>query len=204
MYARIAAFENPDVSLVDDLVSTVRGRVRAGSELPKATRFLMLLDREHGRSLGVTFFESEEAIHEAEPVFEKMGDEIPESKRGKRTSVDVYEVVLAEGGEGARAARVSSLAGPPDKFEEGIRYAKETIFPSARELPGFAGVVFLVDRKTGRAKTITLWDSEESLQASEEAANKLRARAAEAGGETITGVDRYEVAISEVRVAVPA
>ena len=79
MYARVAAFEQPDVSIVDDLIDTVRERSQsARTELPDAQAFLMLVDRENARSLGITFFENEEAIRRAEPAFERMGDEIPE------------------------------------------------------------------------------------------------------------------------------
>jgi hypothetical protein len=35
-----------------------------------------------------------EAIEAAEPIFEQMGDEIPEDARGRRVSKDYYEVVL--------------------------------------------------------------------------------------------------------------
>jgi hypothetical protein len=38
----------------------------------------------------------------------------------------------------------------------------------------------------------------ETLRRSEERANQLRSQAAQATGETITGVDRFEVAFSEV------
>ena len=46
-----------------------------------------------GRRLFVTMFDSREAVEAAQQRFESMGDEIPEEIRGRRTSVDVYEVV---------------------------------------------------------------------------------------------------------------
>ena len=202
MHARVAAFENRDMSLVDDLIGVVRERVRSGRELSEVRRLLMLVDRQSGASLGISFFDSEEAIRRAEPVFEKMGDEIPERMRGRRTSVGVYEVAIEEVAEGARAARVSSLEGPPDRVDEGIRFIREQILPEAGDLTGWRGVIALIDRATGSTKTITLWDSEESLRATEERANELRSQAAEAMGETITAVDRFEVAVNEVPVAV--
>ena len=56
----------------------------------------------------------------------------------------------------------------------------------------------LVDRQTGSAIAITLWQDEQALRASEERANALRAQAAEqmgASGEPT--VERYEVAVFE-------
>src|ERR671931_2559204 len=97
MYARVASFENMDPSLTDDLVGRIRERVPdLERELPGARGTLGLLDREARRSLGITFFDSAEAIEEAAPVFERMGEEIPEQMRGRRAAVEVYEVVLYE------------------------------------------------------------------------------------------------------------
>ena len=153
MYARVAAFEQPNVSMADDLINTVRERSQsARTELPDAQALLMLIDRENARSLGITFFESEEAIRQAEPAFERMGDEIPEETRGRRISVDVYEVVRQEGGEGAKAARVSSFEGPPDQIDEGVRRAEDDVLPRARQMPGWKGYYWLADRSSGRTK----------------------------------------------------
>ena len=201
MYARVAAFENRDMSRADELIGIVQERARSGQELPDLRRLLMLVDRRAGTALGISFFDTEEAIARAEPAFDKMADEIPESLRGRRTAVGVYEVAIEDVAEGARAARVSSLEGAPDRIDEGIHFIKEQILPEAHDLTGWRGVIALVDRAAGRTKTITLWDSDESLRASEERANQLRSEAAEAMGETVTGVDRYEVAVHEVLAA---
>jgi hypothetical protein len=106
--------------------------------------------------------------------------------------------------DGARAARVSSLEGSSDRIDEGIRFIEDQILPAADAMTGWRGIVALVDRTNGRTKTITFWDGEESLKASEERANQLRTEAAEAMAERITGVDRYEVAVNSVLAPAPA
>jgi hypothetical protein len=202
MIARVAAFENRDMGQIDDLIGIIQGRIRSGEDIPGAKRFLMLIDREAGGTLGITFFESEEAQRAAEPIFERMGDEIAEEKRGRRTSVEIYEVAIDDIADGARAARVSSLEGAPGGIDEGISFIKEKILPEAADLTGWRGILTLADRKTGRAKTITFWDGSESLTASESRADELRAQAADAMGDTIARVERYEVALIEAPVAV--
>ena len=161
----------------------------------------MLVNRQAGTALGITFFDSEQAIQEAEPMFERMASEIPEELRGRRTSLGIYEVAIEDVADGAKAARVSSLEGSPEGADDGIRHIEENILPKARDISGWRGIVTLVDRSSGKAKTITFWDGEESLRGSEAMADQLRAEAAEAGGDTITGVERFEVAIHEVPVA---
>jgi heme-degrading monooxygenase HmoA len=196
MYARVASFESRDPSLADELVSTIRDRsARSREELPGARGALMLVDREGNTSLGITFFESREAIDEATPVFEKMGDDFPEELRGRRASVDAYEVVVARGsGEGANAARVSVLEGSADRLDESLA----DILPQLERVDGFEGVIGLADPERNRMKTITLWESSEALRASEEQANQLRQRAAEGASARIVDVKRFEVAYAEL------
>jgi hypothetical protein len=204
MYARIAAFENRDMSKVDELIATVEERARSGTDLPDAKRVLILLDRETGTSLGITFFDTEDAIRRAEPAFERMGDEIPEEMRGRRISIETYEVAIDEIAEGAKAARVSSLEGSPEGIDDGLVFIKDQILPAVGDISGWRGIITLVDRVTGRTKTITLWDSAESLQASEDRADELRSEAAAAMNESVTGVDRYDVGLIKALAPAPA
>jgi hypothetical protein len=89
MWARVASFEGTDVE-----------RMRAEStrppdRTPEGLRAALgLADAEGRRQLFVTLFDSREAMEAAEPMFEEMGNEIPESVRGHRVSKDYYEVVL--------------------------------------------------------------------------------------------------------------
>ena len=98
-------------------------------------------------------------------------------------------------------ARVTTYEGPPDQMDEGINHSRQRILPAVRNVPGFSGILFLADRETGKALTITLWESEKALRDSEEEARRFRQESAEAAGETIAGIERYEVAILEVSLA---
>lgn len=95
-------------------------------------------------------------------------------------------------------ARVSTFQGLPDKTAEGIRVAREQILPAARLLDGFRGLYILFDRESGRSLAMTLWETEEDMRASEEAALRARSESAEASGEAIVSVERYEVALREL------
>src|SRR4051794_3362092 len=92
-------------------------------------------------------------------------------------------------------ARVSTFQGPPDQTAEGIRLAREQILPAAKLMDGFKGIYLLFDRESGKSLSVTLWETEADMQASEEAANRLRAESAGVSGETIVGLERYEVAL---------
>ena len=201
MYARVAVFEGRDMTGADDLIAKVRGQ---SDSIPGLQGFLMLIDRDQGTALGITLFPTEQAIDEAEPAFDQMAAAIPEDQRGRRVSVGTYEVLMLEGGTGAKAARLSTLEGPPEQIDAGTRRAIEDVFPRVRELDGFAGAISLGDRTTGTTKLVTLWTSADALAASTEAANALRQEAAESAEGTIAAVEQFEVAIAELQAAVTA
>ena len=68
-----------------------------------------------------------------------------------------------------------------------------------RQMEGNLGATFLVDRGSGKAISITYWDSEEHLQSSVESASKLRQQVADDAGISIQGVENYEVALESGR-----
>ena len=95
-------------------------------------------------------------------------------------------------------ARVSILEGPPDKIDDGLRQVRERVVPQAKQLDGFKGMIALGDRQSGKLLGITFWESEEAMRASEEEGSRLRSETAEASGEQVAGVERYEVGYFEV------
>ena len=66
---------------------------------------------------------------------------------------------------------------------------------AAEQMEGNQGGMLLVDPQGAKAITITLWESEQALQASEQQANQVRADAARTAGMSIRGVEPYEVAL---------
>ena len=95
-------------------------------------------------------------------------------------------------------ARVSTLEGPPELINESLRQAREVVLPQGKLMEGFKGMIALGDRHSGRTLGITFWKTEGAMRASEEAAKRLRQESAEAGGDTIVSVERYEVGLFEV------
>ena len=89
MYARVATFES-DPAGVDGAIEMVRGEVESG-ETPaglEGAKMLMLVNRESGKGLGVTLFESEEAMRRGDEALNAMSPGTNE----RRTSVEFFEV----------------------------------------------------------------------------------------------------------------
>ena len=100
-------------------------------------------------------------------------------------------------------ARVTRYEGNPQHLETAIKAINEQVIPGAKKIAGFKGGYWLLDRASGKGFSVTLFESESALRASEDASAKLRSDAATASGAKITGVERYEV-IAEVPVQAPA
>src|SRR5689334_17215524 len=73
---------------------------------------------------------------------------------------------------------------------------------SIRDAPGCVGIAALANRQTGAGVSVTYWDSQESMQASEPAGEQLRAQVLAEGGITLLGADHFEVILQD-RVAAP-
>jgi hypothetical protein len=89
MYARVATFEG-DPSRVDDAIELVRSQVES-EDTPaglEGSKMLMLINRETGKGLGVTLFESEEAMGRGDEALNAMNPGGTE----RRTSVEFFEV----------------------------------------------------------------------------------------------------------------
>ena len=95
-------------------------------------------------------------------------------------------------------ARVTKYEGTPDKIEAGIKLINEVIVTGAKKIPGFKGGYWLMDRATGKGFSVTLFESEAALKASDAAAAQLRSQASSVA--KITGIETYEV-IAQVEPA---
>jgi hypothetical protein len=60
-------------------------------------------------------------------------------------------------------------------------------------LRGNAGAVFLVDRDSGTALTLTMWDSQDAASATDNFAEQSRASTVAATGTELVGRGSYEV-----------
>jgi hypothetical protein len=88
MYARVATFES-DPNTVDDAIKLVREEVAGDTpDGLEGAKMLMLVNRENGKGIGVTLFDSEEAMRRGDEALNNMSPGASE----QRVSVEFYEV----------------------------------------------------------------------------------------------------------------
>jgi heme-degrading monooxygenase HmoA len=89
-------------------------------------------------------------------------------------------------------ARVSTYRGDGDRLLQGFA----DVTGPLEAIDGFSRAYFLVDRESGKGMSITVWETQEALDASAARADELRGRAVEAGGATIESVESYEIGMT--------
>ena len=90
-------------------------------------------------------------------------------------------------------ARTSTWSGSAEALEKWADNAVNNVAAFVASLPGNVGATFLVDRESGTALTLTLWDSEQAAAATDEFAEQSRAATVAATGTELTARGRYEV-----------
>ncbi len=93
-------------------------------------------------------------------------------------------------------ARATTVEGDPGRVDEVLRQVESEVLPLLKEQAGFKGFTVHVDRASGKVVGTSYWESEEAMQASEEAVRGPREEAAHRGG-AASGptVEHFEVVI---------
>ncbi|MHA2314485.1 MAG: antibiotic biosynthesis monooxygenase family protein [Candidatus Hermodarchaeia archaeon] len=65
-------------------------------------------------------------------------------------------------------ARVITMQLKSDKLDDAAKFYKENIVPAVKYQKGFNSNYLLIDRETGKAISVALWNSKEDIIANEE------------------------------------
>jgi hypothetical protein len=96
MHARVATFQHEGAEAVDKMIESIGSESQSGPPpgLEDAKGFMVFVDRENSKSVGIIFFEDEEALKRGDEVLNNMS---PDDEAGaKRTSVTFYEVPIQQ------------------------------------------------------------------------------------------------------------
>jgi len=64
-------------------------------------------------------------------------------------------------------ARLTTIQAKIESFDEMVKLFSESIVPAAKSQKGYLGILLLTDRTTGKAISISIWESEEDVIANE-------------------------------------
>jgi heme-degrading monooxygenase HmoA len=90
-------------------------------------------------------------------------------------------------------ARVTQFAVNSERLQQGRHALEDHVVPALRMQPGYIGGLLLGNPESDKLLTVTLWENEETMHATDEASYWFRTFGAEAAGGTVAGVETYEV-----------
>ena len=170
---------------VDTAIKVIQDQIiPAAQKLPGFMGGYWLADRATGDGLGFTFFDTKEALEASRAAVDQIRTDAAREIGADVVSVDHFEVLANTGEkvhETATHARVAEAGGSADAVEIAARMIKERVIPAVRQLPGFQGGFWLIDRDSHQGTGVTLFDSASSLEASLAPAEKIRSASNEAG-----------------------
>ncbi len=202
MYARSTTIEAQPES-IDLGIGHVRDEVMpALREVDGCAGLSLLVDRESGRCIATSSWETKEAMHAGAEQVRPVRDRAAQAFGGSPT-VDEWEIAVLHrdhrSGPGA-AVRATWLKVRPDQFDRAIAFYRESVLPDIEQLEGFCSASLLIDRTSGRAVSSSTFDSAEAMQRNGDRARSLRtARLRDLGTDQVD-VGEFELAIAALRV----
>ncbi|MDQ0770218.1 heme-degrading monooxygenase HmoA [Pseudarthrobacter defluvii] len=93
-------------------------------------------------------------------------------------------------------ARISTYKTGPETRRDN---PSNDVVNSVLQLPGCRGVYYLNGKETDQALSITLWDTEDAMVASRQAASRIREESSQADRTQIVSVEEFEVTASSLK-----
>ena len=175
MFIRATRIQTPP-DKVDAAIANFKQQVLpAARSAPGNAGAALLVNRETGVGIGITYWDSAKAL----ATNEQMGIKT-------RTATPKADTFI----------RINTLNADPDKVDALTVFVRNKVLPVLKPLKGFRSVIMGVDRQTGRSTVATTWDTLADLKASEDRISALRKESAKAAG--VTSADGVEVEIFEV------
>jgi quinol monooxygenase YgiN len=202
MYARSTTMRVRPEAL-DDLVDYVRGDV-----LPMVTQLegciglSLLTDRETGRSIVTSAWQSEEAMRgSAEQV--RASREHAAERFATTPEIEEWEIAVLhrahQAGDGA-CARVTWTRTDAANLDQVIHAYRDSLMPWWEQTPGFCSNSLMVDRREGRCASAVVFESREAMAGTRDQFTTLREEFVARMSMAIVEVAEFDLALAHLRV----
>ena len=202
MYARSTTIQG-DPTRIDTLIAFVRDEV-----MPMITAIdgnvglSMLVDRESGRCIATSSWESEEARSASFGALAGSRARAAEILGGD-VQTDDWEIAVMHRDHRVTAdscCRVTWAQFEASDVDRGVDFFRGTVLPFVEDMDGFGSASLMVDRGTGRAVGTVVFDSRAALEATRDAAAGMRDKSTQATGTQFREVAEFELAFAHLRV----
>ncbi len=203
MYARSTTVQ-ADPQRIDRGIAYIRDEVMpAVQSMPGCMGLSMLCDRDSGRCIVTTSWDSEETMNASREAVRAMREQASDVMGGQ-FDVQEWEIVVVHRahamGEGAWARVIYSRLHDAGQADRVIDAWKSHVLPRLEEFDGFSSVSLMVDRSAGRGVGTVCFDSREAMEQARETGDRMRSEFSGRMGVDIADVVEMEVAIHHLRV----
>jgi quinol monooxygenase YgiN len=203
MYARSTTLIAGPMHM-DDGIADVRDTVMpAVMDMDGCVGISMLCDRDSGRCVVTTAWESEEAVAATRDRVRAMRDRAAEQFGSGRTEVQEWEIAvmhrLHPAGDDA-CARVTWSRTDPANADRMIDAFRMGIVPRVDEIPGFCSLSLMIDRQTGMGSLTSVYADRAALDASRDQVAGMREEFAGRMLMKVTDVAEFVVVLHHLRV----
>ena len=202
MYARSTTIRGRPES-VDDGIAFFRDEaLPMRRELSGCLGLSMIVDRESGRCIVTTSWDSAESMGASAPRVQPLRQRAGEILGG---AVEVAEWEIAVMHRDHRTAdgscaRVTWLRGDAPAMDRAADVVKLALLPEIEMFDGFCGMSFLMNRETGMAVSSIGFDSRAAMEGSRERAKEIRARVSGEARLKVMEVGEFELALAHLDV----
>ncbi|MHA3022221.1 hypothetical protein ACXPWS_18450 [Mycobacterium sp. BMJ-28] len=202
MFARsTTVMARPDK--IDAGIAHVRDEVMTAlPELPGWVGLSLMVDRDSGRCIVATAWESEEAMSSSFEETAQLRNRVAHEFGGTAWAENWEIAVLhREHSSDLRACvRATWISVPPDLIDAGIDYFRGAVLPQVEHLPGFCSASLMVDRATGRGVASVSFSSRDAMVDNRDQATALKVASMRAAGASEVDEAEFELAVAHLRV----
>ena len=202
MYARTTTIQ-ADRSRIEDGIARVRDQVfPAVTAMEGCAGMSLLVDRESGRCIATTSWESEDAMLASAERVKPLRDDATAGLGAGSSDVDMWEIAVMHRDhatpDGA-CARITWLSGD-GLAGRAVDTYKSIVLPTLQEWDGFCSASLMISRETDRIVGTVTFETRDQLEATREKAMELRQRASQAMNAMVDDVAEMEVAFAHLHV----
>jgi hypothetical protein len=202
MYARTTTIRGSSQA-IDDATAYMRDEVMpAVQQMDGFVGLSFLADRDSGRCIVATAWQTEEAMRATMDRVGPMRDRVAEILGG-RPEVQTWEIAVlhrAEQAPDGAWVRVTWPTIDPSRVGELLDTFRMGVLPRLEEMDGFCSASMLVNRSEGTAAGTVTFKDRASLERTRDAAAAIRDRVSRETAVTFVDVAEFELVLAHLRV----
>ncbi len=203
MFARSTTIQ-AQRSAIDAGIAHVRDEVMPAVEgIPGCVGLSLLVDRQSGRCIATTSWETEDAMTKSADRVRPIRDRLTAAFGDGSTQIEQWEIAVLHrdhrSHEGA-CARVVWTETDPNRQDVAIETYKSQALPGMESLEGFCSASLLVERGSGRGVSCVTFDTADAMERNRDDTTAMRERITRQAGTKVVDTCEFELALAHLRV----